>query len=715
MSSDSLPKQSDNAEVEQSEVALDLVLDTESKKLCAVIKVSDTPNTTLNLKTLKERLESEGYSQVEVDDATLVGVVRKLKSKETGEIELGTLEAGVRLLLEYDKSTRELFALLEEGDNPAPLTFASVNEMLNKQGYGNFDVKSNDISGILVKAQQKKFGKYTLGKKPEYTALSFIFDDSNNNLYADLSSSEEEVLTSRSSILDMLKERGYADFYFEPNAIDKLFNQINKNERGRFAIGEKRDAQIKVDFDEEFMSARMTVSPPNGGRDLDEHLLKLALDNEGIYRACCDEAVLDEIIKTKTAEEVEFARGTEPVDGIDASFEALVQEVEYSTPKESKTGQIDLREVVRFSLIEENTPLMRRTPAIPGENGRNVKGQVITAAEADDSSFDEDLLGAKVSEEDSNLLVSTCKGHPVILERGVKVDNSIVVNNVDMSTGNITYDGSVLVKGEVKAGMKIKVTGDIIVKGVVTKATLIAKNNITIECGVIGSDPAKDGQESPPAVLKAGGDIKAQYLNLAEMTSGRNIEVREYISHCTTEAKEKVLVGQKGGKGKVFGGTCYGRAGVYANAVGANGGVKTFISAGIPPDQHQQFESLLQAHQNRETQSDQLSTMLEKYEGALKDNPQDISKAKKATAIKKVLTDLTAEIDKMTTTIQKINRHFKESKKAEVGVAKSTFPNVTLSINGAEFQIRQESKGGIFKKQGNDIRWFNYSTKHLNK
>ncbi|MFL0803175.1 MAG: FapA family protein [Agarilytica sp.] len=708
--SDSLSKNSVGDDTEVSHVNYQLVLDSDSRLLRAVVTQSEE-TLEINLKSVKARLEAEGYSQIEVDDATLVGLVRKVKNKELGDVELGELQAGVGLTLEYEKQTRSLYAVLAESSNAPPLSFGFIKELLDKQGYGKFEVNNNDISGILVKAKQRQYGRYALGKKPEYTSLSFSLDEASGSLYADLSATEEETLVSRSSILDELKALGFADFFFQPNALDKLYNQVSKNERGRFIIGEKRDAQILISCDEEFMSARMTVSPPQGGRDLDENLLKLALDNEGIYAACCDQTALDKILKDKTAEDVEFAKGTEPVDGVDATFEALVQEVEYSKPKESKTGKIDLREVISFSLIEADTPIMRRTPAKPGENGRNVKGQVITALEADDSSFDEDLLGAIVSDKDSNLLVSTCKGHPVILAKGVKVDNSIVVNNVDMSTGNITYDGSVLVKGEVKAGMKIKVTGDIIVKGVVTKATLIAKNNITVECGIIGSDPAKDGDESPPAILKAGGDITAQYVNLAEVHAGRNIEIREYISHGNVEAKEHVLIGQKGGKGKVFGGVCYGRGGVYANEIGANGGVKTLVCAGTPPDQQKQFETLLTNHKNRETQAAQLSEMLEKYKKALTENPQDIGKAKKIEAIKKVLKELTGEIDKMATTIDKIQRHFKESKKAEVSIRKSTFPNATISINGAEFSIRQESKGGIFNKQGKDIRWNNYKAK----
>ncbi len=691
-------------------MACAFIVDEKSGILSAQLTPSDDGKA-LDLKALKARLNAEGYGQVDIEDTTLVGLSRKIRNGESGSVELATMSCDISLHLTYQADSRELYAALDRKPGSPPLTFNSIQARLEKEGYATFNVASKEISDLLIKIQQGRLGQYLLGKKPEYTRIEFELDENNGELYANLSASEEEVKADRNYVQEELKRLGYDAFYFQPNALEKIVTQASKNERGQFAIGSRRDAQVTITFDEEFMTAFLTLAPPQGGKELSEGLLRAGIDDAGVYRDCCDEAVLANILKEKTAENIEFAHGNDPEDGIDAQFEALVQEVEYGTPKESKSGKIDLREVMKFSLIEANTPLMKRTPAKQGKNGRNVKGQVITAVDGDDNPFDEDLLGAVVSNSDPNLLVSTCKGHPVILPYGVKVDNAIVVNNVDMSTGNLTYDGSVLVKGEVKPGMKIKVTGDIIVKGVVTKATLIAKNNITVECGIIGSDPNKDGDKSPPAILRAGGDICAQYVTQTEINAGRDVIVREYISHCTTEAKEHVYVGQKGGKGKVFGGTCHAHEGVYANEVGANGDVKTLITAGTPRDQQKQFESLVIMHQNRETQAKQLTAMRKKYQKSIDENPTDVDKVKKISAIKKVLNDLHGEIDKMSSTIEKINRIFKKAKKAEIRVKTAIFPNVMLSINGADFPIRQESKGGVFIKQGKDIRWQNYSPK----
>jgi len=690
-------------------VRLSFEIDKANHHLNAVLTPHDE-ECLLDLKSLRSSIADEGFSGVDIDDPTLLDVLRQLRKAEPGVITLGKIEPGVDLIFSYHPETRAVYGELIPVEIGQALSVADIQQKIRRGGFENYGIKPHIISDISLKAQRKQEGKYHLGSKPIFTQFEFILDASSGQLIAELSACEDDCHTSRASIQDELDALGFDRFHIEPNALDKLFNSIRTNQHGQLVIGQKRDAAITIECDDDLMKAYITVEAPQGGRDLDQELLNIALRDANIHEECCNPIALKEVLANKTVEKIHFASGSEPVDGIDAIFTALVKETETTKPKESKTGKIDHRETVSFTIIDAGVPLMKRTPAKTGINGRNVKGQVIPAIEGDDSGFDENLEGAATSEDDSNLLVSTCKGHPVIQTRGVRVDNTIVVKDVDMSTGNINYDGSLMVTGEVRAGMKIKVTGDIVVLGVVTKADLKAKNNITIHCGVIGSDPTKDGAQSPPATLKAGGDIKAQYINQATLTAGHNIEVKEYISHCKTEAKHKVLAGQNGGKGRIFGGTCYGQSGVSACSLGATGDIKTLIAAGTPLQQQKQFEHLLESHDNRVTQAEQLNGMLKKYRSALKVTPKDVEKTKKAATIQKLLDDINQEINKMGSSIGKIKRLFKESRKAEIGVRKSLYSNVALTINGAEFHIRQESKGGLFTKEGADIRWRNFNS-----
>ncbi|PCK08525.1 MAG: hypothetical protein COA42_08840 [Alteromonadaceae bacterium] len=662
--------------------------------------------------TLNALLRESEFCDATIDQAKLATLVTQIASNQRGNFVIGKAQPYLHVEFQYDPDSRLLTAEIEQCDRSTfiiqpELSFSSLQKRIADEGYSNFEIKTKVLGDIIRLVKDGQTDSLILGSKPEYTRIRLHFDQESNTLTAELIASEDNPELNAESLEDLIKTHKFDSFYFEPYALDKILACANKNERGIYPIGQRKDATVTIEYENEAMQAFISVTPPYGGRALDNALLKVYLDNEGVDQRSCDQAVLKNVLTGKSDERILFATGAEPTDGCDAKFEALIEEVIYKQPKESKTGKIDTREILDFTQIEAGVKLMRRSAATPGTNGYNVKGLVIPAVDGEDIPFDENLIGAVVSAEDPNVLISETKGHPVILPHAVKVDNTVSVNNVDMNTGHITYDGSVLVKGEVMPGMKIKVTGDIIVQGVVTKAYLYAKNNITIKCGVIGSDPTKDGADSPEAILKAGGDIFAQYVNQTKLHAGRDIVIKEYISHCECEAKQHVIAGEGGGKGRIFGGDCLAQEGIRANSLGIDGGIKTNITVGAPKAQHTQFQQLIEMHDNRQTQWKKLNGILKKYLVAVKQNPGDIEKINKAKAVKKVLTDIAGEIQKMEDSIEKIKKHFKKTKDAEICVRKTTFPNVFMSINGAEFQLRQEGKGGTFVKSGDDVRWNN--------
>ena len=80
--------------------------------------------------------------------------------------------------------------------------------------------------------------------------------------------------------------------------------------------------------------------------------------------------------------------------------------------------------------------------------------------------------------------------------------------DVDASTGDIEYDGNVMIPGTVRTGFTVKAKGDIQVNGVVEGATLIAGGNIVIKRGVQGMSRGR---------LVSGGDICAHFFESANV------------------------------------------------------------------------------------------------------------------------------------------------------------------------------------------------------
>ncbi len=638
-----------------------------------------------------------------------------IDSTDSSEIHLDNQDQPRPGLLPYfqvkiENEDQHLVLYFEQQESEENLPISELSNQLKSATYQYFKIDEEKVNQIINEQDLKTDHAYLVGEidgSKVFTQIRFKLDE-NKKLFAILEDSPKTHDLSPDAIRMELTRLGYERFYYGANAIPGISRAAQSGERGEYELGEKRNAEASITFDDDLMTAYITLSPPFGGREMDQELLKFALKNAEVDSRACDKSILTQVLNEQKAEGLAFAKGREPVNGNDAEFTPLVEQTQTVKPKESKSGKIDTKEVLEFTIVDPETPLMKRTPATEGISGYNVKGQAIPAIDGVDLPYNSELPGTRISEEDDSILLSSTKGHPVILKDGVKVDKTLVVNNVALSTGHVTFDGSLLVRGEVMPGMKINVTGDIIVEGVVTNAIMRAKNNITVKCGVVGADPENKDDPEYTCILKAGGDIQAQYISQTKINAGHDILVKEYISYCHSEAKHKVMAGGEGtGKGRIFGGECYGQAGVEAKSIGADGGIKTFITAGTPQSQQSQYKQLLETQKHKTEQLAKLEFMFNKRMLKIKENPTDQDLLGKTQAIKKIIDELKREVAKLNAAVDQIEIFFKKSRKAEVKIYKSTFPNVLISINGAQFNLRQEGKGGNFVKSGKDIRWEN--------
>lgn len=76
--------------------------------------------------------------------------------------------------------------------------------------------------------------------------------------------------------------------------------------------------------------------------------------------------------------------------------------------------------------------------------------------------------------EDGRQLISQVNGHVILENDKVFVSNVLELVDIDNSTGDIEYNGDIMVKGNVLAGFSVKAKGDVIVQGIVEGATVTA-------------------------------------------------------------------------------------------------------------------------------------------------------------------------------------------------------------------------------------------------
>ncbi len=167
---------------------------------------------------------------------------------------------------------------------------------------------------------------------------------------------------------------------------------------------------------------------------------------------------------------------------------------------------------------------------------------------------------------------------------------------VDISTGNISFDGTININGDVKDGMKIHSSGDVFVGGTVEAAEIEADGNIVIKGGVIGhSEHSGDPNEIPffSAKIISKGSISAHFAENVCMEAGTDIIIEEFSMHNHLTALNRILIGKSGGKkGRIIGGITCASVLVKAAIIGSKAGFITKIKAGFNPYLQTQLDKL---------------------------------------------------------------------------------------------------------------------------
>ena len=200
-------------------------------------------------------------------------------------------------------------------------------------------------------------------------------------------------------------------------------------------------------------------------------------------------------------------------------------------------------------------------------------------------------------------------GQPKLVPNGVVVEPTITLPQVDISTGNMSFDGTINIKGDVKDGMKIHATGDVFVGGTVEAAEIEAGGNVVIKGGVIGhSEHSGDPNEAPTfnAIIISKGSISAHFAENVCMEAGIDIIIEEFSMHNHLTALNRVLVGKSGGKkGRIIGGITCASVLVKTAIIGSNAGFVTKVRAGFNPYLQAQVDKLkLEIDANEKEQED---------------------------------------------------------------------------------------------------------------
>lgn len=263
------------------------------------------------------------------------------------------------------------------------------------------------------------------------------------------------------------------------------------------------------------------------------------------------------------------AKGKEPRHGTDAKIEYYFNTDVHIQPTMREDGSVDYFHLNVINHCRRGDVLATMIPADEGEPGVNVMGTRIKPRVVRKSVF---KYGNNIElSEDRQSLVSMVDGHVMLVDDKVFVSDVYQVENVDLSTGNIDFEGSVEIGGNVAANMSVVARGNVIINGVVEGAYIEAGGNIIVARGINGMSKG---------MLKAGGNIVAKYMENVEVEAEGYIHT-ESILHSNVSAGTEITV--EGKRGFVTGGHVQARNRVTVKNLGATLGAPTIVEVGADP------------------------------------------------------------------------------------------------------------------------------------
>lgn len=385
------------------------------------------------------------------------------------------------------------------------------------------------------------------------------------------------------------------------------------------------------------------------------------------------------------------ARGKEPTQGEDAKIEYNFNTDMHRHPAQREDGSVDYFHLSIINHCLRGEELARIIPEKPGENGYDVYGQPIKPREVKPETL---KFGKNIElSEDKRVIRSMVDGHVTLVDDKVFVSDVYEVKNVDVSTGNLEYDGSIEINGDVAANFEVKAGGNVIINGLVEGARIIAGGNIIIAKGMNGMGKG---------YLKAGGDVVVKFLENARVVTGGYVEA-EAILHSRVSAGNEVRV--EGRKGIIVGGYVQAGVRVSAKAIGASMGASTILEVGVNPLIKTQYSHMQKNITDSTKTVKNAEVILANFKDKMKKGFQyNEGQIKYMKSVAKLIEDKNAELEQMNQRMERLRSMMEIQKQAEVVVNDEIFPGTTIIIGEASKTIQTSYRYCKFIKECGEVR-----------
>uniref|UniRef100_UPI003F4BB82C DUF342 domain-containing protein n=1 Tax=Brachyspira catarrhinii TaxID=2528966 RepID=UPI003F4BB82C len=388
-----------------------------------------------------------------------------------------------------------------------------------------------------------------------------------------------------------------------------------------------------------------------------------------------------------------FVEGRKPIDG---NVQKVILDYDFTldSGKESETGAIDFKERGFIHNIEAGVQIAHFMEEKPSIDGLDIYDVLMEAHHDDDPCY---KLGKNVVVDPDGITIrSGIRGILSNHNNTLSVSTVAEIDKVDLSTGNIEVNGSLIIRDNVAPGFSIKTEGDIYVHGNIEDAYIECAGNLIVSGGIIGG---------PNSTIHVNGKMYSQFIRNANIICKGDV-LSQQLVNAEIAGNDRVIILE--GKGVIIGGNVKALNGVWAKSIGSMSESKTTITVGRDAEADAEFKNIVATVKTNKEEMSKIKSLLgTEYFKNPKAFIQRIPPNKRE-GIKDILrriTNLVRETAQLEARRDEMSAEFEKLSHSSITSMEGFFPGVTIYISSMRKYISKKISGTeyFYSKELRDI------------
>ncbi len=438
---------------------------------------------------------------------------------------------------------------------------------------------------------------------------------------------------------------------------------------------------FKIELRTNNMEAYLTVQNNRGNITHKEIMTLLERNN---IRFGILEDNIDKIVNGKhfnTA--VLVAKGQIPTKGADGWYEYFFRTNVEKKPRVLADGTVDYHNIEWFEVVREGQKLVYYHPAEDGKDGFDVTGQVIPARKGAEKRI---LTGKGFKlEEDKRTYTAVINGMIRLEDNEMSILNHLMLDEINTVTGNIVFDGSIHITGDVGNGMSVKATGDVVVDGNVEAATIESGGSIMLKKGM---NSAGNG------LIQAKKNVVSRFFESTKVIAGGNIEVDKCLN------SQLYAGGMITSTRAIAGGVARAELGFRVNHVGNHAGIHTVLKIQVDEQVREEYKNIVVGIKEVGKELQMLNSSYEEYKE--KFTPEERSEMAIFQKLEKAVFTKGKQLMQLKTLEAELKQVVERTRTARVVISGQAHEGTLVELNGSRWEAEDQQNITI-KQQHNQV------------